>query len=646
MQPFKFTVLNLFERPRRYVVPLYQRQYVWTSEDQWEPLWGDIRRKADAVFQRSQHGSSAAVPTNHFLGAVVLSSIPTFGREMAAYDVIDGQQRLTTLQIFLAALRDVAARADDAELSATLESLTTNTGLMANETERFKVWPTNADRVAFERVMTARSAEEVKARFPERTAGKRALPRERLAEAYLYFASAIEQYVVVGAAAPSETSHVSGPEENPNQMPCDGDKLFALFQAIRDHLLVVHIELEDGDDPQVIFETLNARGVPLLPSDLVRNFVFLHAARQKKDTDSLYRAYWQAYDEEPAGADAASDQKFWKLLERQGRLERPRLDLFLFYYLTYRTQRDIGIGHLFQEFRDWLQLERADSPIETELDALKEHAAVFHRLFLPDQRTRLGQFARRLRSLDTSTVYPVLLYLLGDEHTGLSEQELNGVVTDLESFLVRRMVAGLTNKNYNQLFLSLLKALRASPRPAREVVQEFLLSGDGPSNKWPTNSEFFRELVGAPLYLRLKGAKVAMILEALNHDMYTERQEVLPIGGKLEVEHILPQSYSVSDYPWPVSGAGDAEQYALNRGQLIHSLGNLTLLTRKLNASVSNGPFSAKRPEIAGQSTLRMNAYFQGLTNADPWTENAIILRSMELAERAVRIWPNPGPSA
>ncbi len=115
MKPAKFTVFELFERERRYVVPLYQRPYVWEEEQQWEPLWQDIAEKAEALLDQDPGARDGL--RNHFLGAVVLNHVETYGKEVATDEVIDGQQRLTTLQVFLAALRDLAMQTSDIKLA-------------------------------------------------------------------------------------------------------------------------------------------------------------------------------------------------------------------------------------------------------------------------------------------------------------------------------------------------------------------------------------------------------------------------------------------------------------------------------------------------------------------------------------------------
>jgi Protein of unknown function DUF262 len=175
-------------------------------------------------------------------------------------------------------------------------------------------------------------------------AGSGALRNEttapRLAEAYFYFAKRIREFVHEGDSNADTERH--------------DQRIFGLLQALRTALQFIVIELEETDDPQVIFETLNARGQPLLPSDLIRNFVFLQAANDPKiNADELYDQYWRPFDDRRQQSAVDGEDRFWHVEERQGRLTRPRIDLFIFHYLVMKTERELNIGQLFREFRDW-----------------------------------------------------------------------------------------------------------------------------------------------------------------------------------------------------------------------------------------------------------------------------------------------------
>jgi len=287
MKAYARSIFHLFDGKRRYVVPLFQRQYVWNREKQWEPLWEDISRIAERRWE-----NETGPP--HFLGAMVLDQIRTYGNQVPAHLIIDGQQRLTTFQIILAALREVARAVDASDFSDEVQRYLENTGIMENrDEERFKMWPSKVDQEAFRIVIDPTFSKEMESYYEKDSS--------LLAQAYQYFHNTVNDYVMTGEAK---------------------RRVENLYQVLRQDLEVVSIELDGDDDPQVIFETLNARGEPLLPSDLLRNFLFWRASRKNEEKDVLYEKYWLPFD-----------QKFWKHEERLGRLKRPRIDIFMQHFL-------------------------------------------------------------------------------------------------------------------------------------------------------------------------------------------------------------------------------------------------------------------------------------------------------------------------
>src|SRR6185436_8747133 len=141
----------VFMQPQRLIVPLFQRPYVWNQETQWEPLWEDVRRVAERALV-----NSADKHYPHFLGAVVLQQMPNQSGLMQQRTIIDGQQRLTTLQLLLDALSAQLTEVNALACAARIEPLVTNAEPFCSKAEdRFKVWPTNRDRPAFNEVMAA-----------------------------------------------------------------------------------------------------------------------------------------------------------------------------------------------------------------------------------------------------------------------------------------------------------------------------------------------------------------------------------------------------------------------------------------------------------------------------------------------------------
>ena len=250
------SLLAIFEKKMRLEVPLFQRQYVWSREHQWEPLWEDISRK----FLEYVEGRKDAPP--HFLGAMVLDQKQTPVTHVEVRQIIDGQQRLTTLQVFLASFRDFCREQQVEDLAKECDSFTLNRGMMLDpSSDRFKVWPTQLDRPHFMDVMSAGSRAELTRKYPltRQRYARKDDPRPKIVEAYLFFDQEIRSFFL-GANGEAPVGE-SGPI---------GARLEECFQSLKNALQVVAIDLEQDDDAQVIFETLNARGEPLLPADLLR----------------------------------------------------------------------------------------------------------------------------------------------------------------------------------------------------------------------------------------------------------------------------------------------------------------------------------------------------------------------------------------
>ena len=323
-------LLAIFEKKMRLEVPLFQRQYVWTREQQWEPLWEDIERKFTDYLEGRKD-----TPV-HFLGAIVLDQKYTPTTHVEKRQVIDGQQRLTTLQIFLSAFRDFCDDQECEELAKECEGFTLNRGMMAEpDVDKFKVWPTNLDRTQFTDVISSGSSEELERRHPlvRKKYARKPDPRPRMVEAYLFFREMIDDFFLGSNDEPPLVGEVEL-----------SARLEECFQALRNALQVVTIDLEKDDDAQVIFETLNARGEPLLPADLLRNYIFLRAARNNEPVEELYEKYWKRFDE-----------PFWRKEVKQGRLLRPLSDLFIQHFLASQKTYDIPIKHLFVEYKYWIE---------------------------------------------------------------------------------------------------------------------------------------------------------------------------------------------------------------------------------------------------------------------------------------------------
>lgn len=231
----------IFAPPVHHLIPAFQRQYVWTEKKQWEPLWKDVQSVAERYLQEKE-----TIPVEemraHFIGAIVLRQEPNPSGGCTLRLVIDGQQRLTTLQLLIDATRKVFEEFDQ---QSVLQDLVRNgeTWVHDNKAHFYKVWPTPMDQNAFLHVMNNEPLEKEH--------------NPLLVKAHEFFKEQVHQWIK------------DDPQERAN----------ALVQATIKLLHIVVIDLESKDDPNIIFETLNDRGTPLIQADLVR----------ARTTDPYYR---------------------------------------------------------------------------------------------------------------------------------------------------------------------------------------------------------------------------------------------------------------------------------------------------------------------------------------------------------------------
>jgi hypothetical protein len=217
--------------------------------------------------------------------------------------------------------------------------------------------------------------------------------------------------------------------------------------------------------------------------------------------------------------------------------------------------------------------------------------------------------------------------------------EFDGILDVIESFLMRRMICGLTPKNYNRLFVDLIRHVEKSADVSLESVAAFLTRGTGDSVRFPSDEEFAIAAAALPLYGRLAHYKVRAILEALDNFAYHSKSEPQALPPGLEIEHVLPRSW---ESHWPLSFAADGSaSTAARRAALVNTLGNLTLITGSLNPSLSNSAWAVKRPELLKFSKLNLTRYFHG-KEAEIWDEAAIEARTQVLSQQLVAIWPAP----
>lgn len=576
-------------------MPPFQRPYVWDKEEQWAPFWQDVRRLAE--LRVTDPFSNAT----HFLGAVVVQAQEVVPGQQQLLNIIDGQQRLTTLQLLMDAAGAVLEEAGADALGAQLDVLTHNQAMFVSAGQtRLKIRHTNRDQEAFDEVMDA---------DPPIDHRRLRHSGSLIARAHEFFMGVVADWL---GAYDDEGFAV---------------RAQALVDVLTRGLQLVAINLAVNENSQEIFETLNARGTPLTAADLIKNFVFQRLDAEGADTTQVYAESWPF------------DVPFWESEVSVGRNLVSRSSLFFNQWLVARVGEEISPKSTFSRFKHYVERE-SDQKMVDLLPVIKQQADLYRSWTLAAedgfrQLSRVEMAFYRMNASDVELLKPVLIWL----HTPGREAPqvvIDNVIQTLESWVVRRQLLRLPGSDLGRIVAGLIEA--HSNAPISELpnrVQTFLAGLNSASTYWPGDGEIRTTLRAEQTYRRYKRGRLRMLLESIeDHYRQGTNQPQVPRRG-YPIEHILPQKWS--DH-WPVDSL-EAEQ---ERAAHVHRLGNLTLLTSSLNSKVSNGPWAGKRKALQQHDTLLMNSRLLASLQECEWGEAGIENRTDELIEALLRIWPVP----
>jgi hypothetical protein len=383
--------------------------------------------------KRLKRASPIANATPHFLGAVVLDPQPREGLiGVDVLHIIDGQQRLTTLQYILAAVLLTLRRAGQAAFTNIVGDCVRNGNpdTMRNpEVEKYKVWPTFRDRQSYTLALEAADLDDLRTRFPPHFTQRGELRRIGIDHppalaALWYFTRCFETWLT------SESGETAARAE-------------ALILAILRDLKVVSIVLEADDDAQIIFETLNGRGAQRHATDLIRNYLFMRADRDGADSQSLYDTLWSPFETE-----------YWAAEQRRGRMKKPRLEWLIHTSLQAELHEEIDLARLYFEYRRFASTGAPPPTAGKQLQTLTQYAKHYKELVSGAGTSPVAKFGRRIAPYDITTLHPLALMISA---ASIADDAKSEMFADLVSYLVRRAVCGLTHKNYNNVFLTTLR---------------------------------------------------------------------------------------------------------------------------------------------------------------------------------------------
>lgn len=379
--------------------------------------------------------------------------------------------------------------------------------------------------------------------------------------------------------------------------------------------------LEGHDDEQEIFDTINSLGVKLTTSELLKNHIFSDTESQKH-----YEEYWQNVfetDEETV--------EFWNEKKTAGRVYRENIDVLLYCYLLIENEKDVSLEHLFKNYKEWLSIKTFAEKKHFFI-TLKNYAGVYSSLPTGTELNNMHynnnekRFFHVIENLNITTIYPLVLFIYNNVD---DEMEREKCLTILESYLVRRAVCRLTTKNYNNLFISLIKQLKnKGEKSFLEKLSEILHDYKEDAAKFPTDEDFKNGFTDSKL--SNQHAKEILFMITL-YQINTVLNDVTVLSSNaFSVEHIMPKKWQEN---WSQEFTSE-EIY--NRDKKLLTLGNLTIITKNLNSKLRNSAWDNKRVVLNEYSSLPITTEYTSMEN---WDEQTIDQRAINLADLALIIW-------
>ncbi len=561
MKATETNFLKFLQGTKQFIIPIYQRTYSWRISE-CQQFWDDILR----IAQDEQ------IPA-HFLGSVVYVGKDIYHvSSVAQMLVIDGQQRLTTLFLLLAGLGEALEAQGNEQRSVITRRKICNYYLFnADESDNahYKLLLTQNDKNTL--ISILEGSEE-----PEHSS-------PRLKENYLFFKEQIGQ----------------------NQV-----SLSILYEGIS-KLIIVDISLEQKDNPQLIFESLNSTGMDLSQADLIRNYVLM--GLDNEEQVELYRKYWNPMEQSFGQTQSVA------LFNR-----------FMRDYLTIRTGDIPNMDKVYATFKSYYQ-NKTHIPIEEIVADIFRFSKYFTRMMLAREKDmEIKQCFDDIKTLEVNVVYPFLLEVYGDyEQQLLPRADFISILRLIETYVFRRLICGIPTHGLNKIFATLAREIEKDHY--LESVQAIFLQRSGGA-RFPHDEEFQSAFVVKDIYNSPSRIRHYLLSKLENH----KRKERVVID-EYTIEHILPQNPHLSE-TWREELGSAAWQETQRK--YIHTIGNLTLTA--YNSEMSDHPFREKRDKAEvglAYSPLHLNA---GLGQVAHWNAEAIELRAQRLVERAFQIWELP----
>lgn len=541
---------------KRFIIPVYQRNYDWKQEN-CKQLFDDL---VQVIRENKQ---------SHFFGSFV-----SYAHLRDEVVLIDGQQRITTVSLILIAMINAMKQGIMASEDSNLVDILQDTYIIdkyRKEERKVRLKPFRDDCNAFDRLIFNKEEDYV--------------ADSKVTHNYHYFYDRIT-----------------------NLKELTMDELYRAIDSLE--IIDIVLEPEHGDDPQLIFESLNSTGLDLTEADKIRNFILMGL---KPDIQEKY------YDD------------YWNKIENCTGSE---LDSFVRNYLTIETGVIPNIRNVYQAFKAYAK----GKDIQQLLGQMLTYATAYKKLTTFDLGdSEANEIAKRLDLLDITVAYPFLMaFMIYASDTGIYEKELVPVLSCIESFIFRRLMCDLPTNALNKIFATLHKFVVKNKKEIDTYsnVMVYYLETRKLSSTFPKDEEFLNGFTTKNIYA-MRGKNKTYLFERLENGSSKEKNDIVGniAEGILTIEHIMPQTLS----PWWRQELGD--KYETIHEKWLHTIANLTLTG--YNSTYSNKSFPEKKTIENGflQSGLRLNQY---IAKFDKWTEEELEMRKKDLSDKALKIWTYP----
>ena len=546
---------------KRFIIPLYQRNYDW-KEENCEQLFQDLLK---------MHHSERK---SHFFGSIV-SNIQSGTEDRF---IIDGQQRITTVSLMLIAMVNAYKAGDIQATDSKLVDKIFKRYLVDEYQEderKVKLKPIKKDMDAFDSLLYKPKDQYVKGSNVTRN--------------YEFFYDKIMK---------------------------SGLTMDELFETIK-KLEVINIKLDEDDDPQLIFESLNSTGLDLSEADKIRNYLLMSLAPAEQD--DLYTSYWNPI-EESTKYDPSSFVRDY-LTMKQGKIGR--IDKIYFIFKEYAENEKIGRAELLEE--------------------MHHYAKIYSQIDNANMGTeKINRKLNQVRTLDSTVAYPFYMAFFDYAgKNGLSDEEKYRVLDIVEAYWARRIICNLPSNALNKVFATLHrdvlnnmnKAVEGT-NPTYTDVLVYLLLKKGRSSVFPKDDEVKEDFATRQVYKMPANLRMFILERMENRDSKECHDVVKQLTEKtISIEHIMPQTLSDK---WKEALGDEWERI---HQQYLHTMANLTLTG--YNSQYSNLAFIEKRDMEKGfnDSAFRLNNYVK---SCNQWTEAEMKQRQHDLLEVFMRLWPMP----